>query len=161
MVKNKYVKYLLKVIADKATSNKSQGWKGWGRWTWSCQSFVFMSDPQRETFPSMVIRCVSVWMSVSIWAVQKEKGSRRFSGCWSWIEFWQVAPSKGPAGSVEDVLPWTHEHLSWYLAGSINFMVVCTDFTFSGNAPGLTFENGTAMNIKQEVYRMTKDKIAR
>lgn len=28
-------------------------------------------------------------------------------------------------------------------------MVVCSDFTSSGNALGLTLENGTAMNTKQ------------
>lgn len=33
-------------------------------------------------------------------------------------------------------------------------MAVCTDFTSSGNALGLTLENGTAMNIKKEVYRI-------
>lgn len=37
----------------------------------------------------------------------EKRGSRRVSGCWSWILFCRVAPSKGPAGSVEDVLPWT------------------------------------------------------
>lgn len=52
-------------------------------------------------------RAASVWVSVSIRAAQKERGSSRVSDCWSWIEFWQVAPSKGPAGSLEDVLPWT------------------------------------------------------
>lgn len=39
-------------------------------------------------------------------------------------------------------------------------MVVCSDFTSSGNASGLTLENGTAMNIKQEV-NSDKDKTAR
>lgn len=39
-------------------------------------------------------------------------------------------------------------------------MAVCSDFTSFGNAPGLTLENGTAMNIKQEVYSY-KDKTAR
>lgn len=34
--------------------------------------------------------------------------------------------------------------------GSINFMDVCTDFTSSGKALGLTLKNGTAMNIKKE-----------
>lgn len=93
---------------------KQQNEKEWvraggdmNRWMWFCQSFVLVSDPQRGTFTSMVIRSVSVWVSVSIRAVQKEGGSSRVSGCWSWIEFWQVTPSKGPAGSVEDVLPWT------------------------------------------------------
>lgn len=33
-------------------------------------------------------------------------------------------------------------------------MVVCSDVTSSGNASGLRLENGTAMNIKQEVCRI-------
>ena len=39
-------------------------------------------------------------------------------------------------------------------------MVVCADFTSSGNALGLTLKNGTAMNIKQEVNSY-KDTTAR
>lgn len=145
---------------------KQQNEKEWvraggdmNRWMCFCQSFVLVSDPQRGTFTSMVIRSVSVWVSVSIRAVQKEGGSSRVSGCWSRIEFWQVAPCKGPAGSVEDVLHG-REHLSWYLAASINFMVVCADFTSTGNALGLTLENGTAMNINKEVNSY-KDMTAR
>lgn len=49
----------------------------------SCQTFVFMSDPQQGTFTSMVIRPVSVSASLSIRAIRKERGSSRVSGCWS------------------------------------------------------------------------------
>lgn len=40
--------------------------------------------------------------------------------------------------------------------GSINFMAVCTDFTSSGKALGLTLKNGTAMNINEEGVCLTR-----
>lgn len=76
---------------------------------------VHVWPPQRGAFTGMEIRPASVWVSVSIRAAQKErKGGSWVSGCCCWIEFWQVAPSKGPAGSLEDVLPrtWTPELIS-------------------------------------------------
>lgn len=41
------------------------------------------------------------------------------------------------------------QDLNWYLTGSINFMVVCTEFTSSRKELRLKTENGTAMNTKK------------
>lgn len=88
--------------------------------------------------------CMSV--SVSIRAVQTER-QPRVTGCWYWIEFWQVAPSKGPAGSLEDVLPqtWTPELIS---SRSNQFYGCLHWFHFFWKCTGVNAQEWRAMNTK-------------
>lgn len=97
------------------TIGAERGGGGRSRWIWSCQS-VFVSDPPTaggfRWHGNQACECMSECFNHS--RLEREKSGSWVSGCCCRIEFWQVAPSKGPAGSLEDALPqaWTPELIS-------------------------------------------------